>query len=267
MVGGHRRDAAPVVDAGLEQPVEGGRVEVGRRLDAHRRREKQARERDRPELILERRLRRRRHRGAGLGAEILDDDLLQVIVFGVQRAQRQQSLDALAPGLADADQDAAGEGDRELAGRADGREPNLGALVGTAMMRAAALAQSLRGRLEHQPGRYRDRAQALEIGPAHDARIDVRQQAGGLLDPPRDLGEVVDGGGVAERRQRLAGDPVALLRLVAEREQRLVAAGLSAGLGDRDRLARPTGRARSAHGVPGRRCSSGRHRGRAGSAG
>ena len=47
------------------------------------------------------------HAGVGLGAEILDDDFLDVAVALVQVAQRQQRLDALAPGLADADQDAA----------------------------------------------------------------------------------------------------------------------------------------------------------------
>ena len=44
---------------------------------------------------------------AGLGAEVLDDDLLQVPVARMQRAQREERLDALAPRLADADQDAA----------------------------------------------------------------------------------------------------------------------------------------------------------------
>ncbi len=47
-----------------------------------------------------------RHPGARLGPEVLDDDFLDMPVAVVQIAQRQQRLDALAPGLADADQDA-----------------------------------------------------------------------------------------------------------------------------------------------------------------
>ena len=46
------------------------------------------------------------HAGPGLGPEVLDDDFLDMAVAVVQIAQRQQRLDALAPGLADADQDA-----------------------------------------------------------------------------------------------------------------------------------------------------------------
>ena len=45
-------------------------------------------------------------RVSGLGAEILHDDFLDVAVRAVQIAQCQQRLDALAPRLADADQDA-----------------------------------------------------------------------------------------------------------------------------------------------------------------
>ena len=47
-----------------------------------------------------------RHPGPGLGAKILDDDFLDVPVCFVQLAQPQQSLEALTPRLADADQDA-----------------------------------------------------------------------------------------------------------------------------------------------------------------
>ena len=171
-----------------------------------------------------------------LGAKILDDDLLEMIVARVQRAQREQGFDALAPRLPDPDQDAAGERYAELTGHADGLQPHLRELVRAAMVGSAARAQALRHRLQHQPGGHGDRAQSLQVGAAHHARIDVGQQSGRLVHPLRDLGEIRDGRVVTERRQRLARDPVAALRLVAEREQRFVAAGPGAGLGDGDGL-------------------------------
>ena len=75
------------------------------------------------------------HLRAGLGAEVLDDHLLQVTVALVQLAQREQRLDALAPRLADADQDAARVRDREPPGAVDRVEAHLGQLVGRAEVR------------------------------------------------------------------------------------------------------------------------------------
>ena len=69
------------------------------------------------------------HRGAGLGQEVLDDDLLHVPVPGVARRDRLERLDPVDLVLADADQDAGGEGDRELARRLEGGQPTLGRLV------------------------------------------------------------------------------------------------------------------------------------------
>ena len=60
--------------------------------------EQDARDRDRPEMLVERRLVALRHARAGLGAEVLDDDFLQMAVALVQVAQRQQRLDALRAG-------------------------------------------------------------------------------------------------------------------------------------------------------------------------
>ena len=75
----------------------------------------------------------------------------------------------------------------------------------------------------------------------------MRQQPGFAQHQPRHLGEIRQSRVVAEPRQRLARRGIAQFGLVAEREQRLVAAGRGAGAGDRqhllgveiDRLARP----------------------------
>ena len=116
VVGRDRRDAAPVVDAGLDQAAVARLLQVGRRLDRQRVAEDQARDGDGPQQLVERRLGRIGHARVGLGLEVLDDDFLQMAVRAMQVAQRQQRLDPLLARLADADQDARGERHLRLAG-------------------------------------------------------------------------------------------------------------------------------------------------------
>ena len=73
------RDAAPVVDAcphGQFQLVAAAKVR--RRLDRHLRSERQAGDRDRPEVFAQRWFRCIGHRRTGLGTEVLNDDFLDV---------------------------------------------------------------------------------------------------------------------------------------------------------------------------------------------
>ncbi len=77
-----------------------------------------------------------------------------------------------------------------------------------------------------------------ELLLAHHPGIEVRQQAGLLQHQPRHGGEIGERRRVAERGQFLARLPVAQLRLVAEREQGLVAAGPRAGARDGEHLVR-----------------------------
>jgi hypothetical protein len=130
VVGGDRRDPAPVVDARLEQPRVVRVAEVGRRLDVHLRAHHHPRGGDRGEELVERGLAMAVHRGARLGTEVLDDDLLDVPVAPVHVADGEQRLRALLLGLADADQDAGGEGDAEASRVLDGPQPHRGRLVG-----------------------------------------------------------------------------------------------------------------------------------------
>ena len=182
------------------------------------------------------RLRCVRHAGVRLGTEILDDDLLDVPIALVQIAQRQQCFDALASRLADPDQDAGGERDFGLAGCRDGGEPHGRHLVGRAEMGTALLRQTLRGGLQHDPLRHRDPAQTLHVVEAHDAGIEVGQEPGLLEHQLRHGGEIIERRGMAELVQRLARGAVAQLRLVAEREQRLAAAGARTGLRNRQHV-------------------------------
>ena len=198
VVGRDRRDAAPVVDAGREQAVERVGIEVRRRLDAHlRRRTRGARarsSRDGPRATAPA---RRAIAVPGLARKFWTMISCRWPCSRVQRAQREQRLDALAPGLADADQDAAGERHAQLAGRADRLEPHRGTLVRAAVVRPAALAQPLRGRLQHQPGRDRDRAQRARDRPGViTPGLTCGSSPVASLHPLRDLGEIVDRGRV-----------------------------------------------------------------------
>ena len=178
MVGRHRRDAAPVVQAGADQArIDAGR-QVGRRLDVHVGPEDQPRLGDGPEKVVEVGLVGIGALGVGLGAEILDDDFLDVAVRFVQVADRLQRLDALLARLADADQDAGGERHLQLAGQPDRLQPHRRMLVGRAEMHAALLAQPLAGRFQHDALAGGDLAQRRDLLARHDAGIGVRQQAG-----------------------------------------------------------------------------------------
>ncbi len=77
------------------------------------------------------------HAGSRLGAEVLDDDFLDVTEFPVERPQRQQGLDSLGPRFADADQDSRSERYAQLAGGANGGEARGRQLVGRTVVRAA----------------------------------------------------------------------------------------------------------------------------------
>ena len=82
------------------------------------------------EVLVEARLRVPRHPCARLGAEVLDDHLLQVAVTLVHRTERLQRLDPLGARLADPDQDPARERDPQLAGERDRLQPARRHLVG-----------------------------------------------------------------------------------------------------------------------------------------
>ena len=88
-------------ESGVDEAGQHPGAQVRRRLDARARPQDEPRDRDGPQVVLERRLRRRRHRRARLRPEVLHDHLLDVPVPILQIADGEQRLDALAPGLAD----------------------------------------------------------------------------------------------------------------------------------------------------------------------
>jgi hypothetical protein len=139
VVGRHRRHAAPIVDAGADQLRQPFGPQVGRRLNVHCRPENDAGYGDGPQVIVQRRLRRVSHARTGLGAEVLDDDFLNVTVAFVDVADRQQGLDAFQPRLADADQEPGGERHTGTPRGFDGGEAHGGRLVRRPEVRAAAV--------------------------------------------------------------------------------------------------------------------------------
>ena len=114
MVRGDRRNAAPVVDARVEQATEVV-AQVRRRLQVDVGRQDHARQCDRVEVLVLGTRRGAVHRGAPLGKEVLDDDLLHVSVPRVRSRDLVECRDAVMPVLADADEDARREGDAQLA--------------------------------------------------------------------------------------------------------------------------------------------------------
>ena len=200
------------------------------------RRQQEARDGDRPEVVVERRLVRVRHLRVGLRAEVLDDHLLQVPVLEMQVAQRDQRLDALAPGLADPDQDAAGVRDAQPPGPCDRVDADGGILVGRAEVGATARRQAIRRRLEHDPLRGADLAERRELVVVEHAGVRVRQQPGLAQHRSSDVGEVGGGRREPECGELVPRGAIAQLRLVAEREEGLAAPGLGSLARDRERL-------------------------------
>ena len=153
-----------------------------------------------------------------------------------ERAQGEERVEPLLARLADADQDAAGERDRQLAREPHRLETARRHLVGRRPVRAAARGEPVGGRLEHEPHRRRDGPERRELLARHDPRVEVRQEPGLVEHEARAAGEVLERRLAAKRGELLAGDAVARLGPVAEREERLAAARRGTRSRDREHL-------------------------------
>ena len=151
-----------------------------------------------------------------MGHEVLQDHLLQMAVLGVHLGQRLERGHALVLALADAHEDAAGEGDAQLTGRSDGLEAPGRVLGGRALVHDEVRVDAL----EHQPLRGRDLAQAGQVVAGEHAEVRVRQQAAlqrPLARPRHVGGEVL----VAPGLQALADLGVDLGVLAGQHQQLL----------------------------------------------
>ncbi len=149
---------------------------------------------------------------------------------------REQRVEPLLGRLAEADEDAGRERDAGAAGGFERGEAAGRGLVGRAVVRAAGLVEPVGERLQHHPLRRADGPEPLELGLAECPGVGVGEQSGLLEHRPARRLEVVDRRRVAVGGEPLRGDRVAVLRPLAEGEQRLVAPERGAGPGDRQHL-------------------------------
>ncbi len=172
VIGRHRRHATPVVDARVEQQPEVV-AQVGRRLHMNVGRQQHTRQRDGIEILVRRERRRVVHRGAFLREEVLHDDLLHMSVPRVRLRDRDERFSAVAPVLADADEDPCRERDGRRPGGFERRESPVGGLVGRTSMAVEVVAE----RLDHHPLAGADRPQLRELVGEQRARVGMGQQA------------------------------------------------------------------------------------------
>ena len=142
----------------------------------HVRRQDQPSGGDRPEQVQQIGLVGGGELGIGLGAEVLHDHFLDVTMFGVEVADRQQRVQPLLAGFADADQDAGGERHGQFAGQAQCFKAHRRVFVGRAVVDAAGPAEGFAGGFEHDPLAGRDFAQGGDLLAGHDTGIDVREE-------------------------------------------------------------------------------------------
>ena len=227
VIGGDRRDAAPVGDARRQQVAEVV-GQVGRRLDGHVVGQDQPGERDRLQVgVVGARL-RAPHGGAALGQEVLDDHLLHVAVTVMRFGDGNECVNPVGAGFADTDEDAGGERDRQLASPVQGGQTPGRHLVGRAPMGIEVVAQAL----DHHALRGRHPAQGLELLGKQRPGVGVGQQARLVQHGLGGLDDVVHGRLVAVVVQPASRRRVAQLGAFAQREQGLVTPGLGPGGGD-----------------------------------
>ena len=173
------RDAAPVVDAGVEQAREVVVGEVRRRLHGDVAGQQRA-ARPRSSRGGRRALGSgvRGHPRPRLGAEVLDDHLLQVAVPLVQRRAARSSASSRSARVSPIPiRIPLVNGIRSSPASSIVSSRRAGSLSGEAQCGPPFADEPLGDRLEHDPHRGRDRAQRAELVPAHHARVQVRQQA------------------------------------------------------------------------------------------
>ena len=103
-------------------------------------------------------------------------------------------------------------------------------------MGTAALGETPRRRLEHEPHRCADAPQFQDVFGTHDARVQVRQQPGFVEHRFGRTREVLERRLATERGELVTGGAVPQLRLVAQREQCLAATGRGPGAGNGEDL-------------------------------
>ncbi len=232
VIGREGRDTAPVVQPRRDEVLVAVGGEVRRRLDVDVAAEEEAGHGHRANQVERARLGPSAHRDRRLRPEVLDDDLLDVPVPIVGVANGQERGDALGVGLADADQDARGERDAELAGQGDGLEPAGRHLVGRAVVGGAGGEEAHRGALEHDAHAHVHLAESGEVALGHQPRVGVGQEPALGEHERAHRPQVSERGPVSHPAEEVAVLGEERLGLVAEGEERLLRPEALAGLGE-----------------------------------
>ena len=168
------------------------------------------------------------HRSAGLGQEVLDDDLLDVAVPSVAGGDGLEGGHPVGPGLPDAHQQSGGEGDAGRSGELEGGQPS-----GRDLVRGPAVGEQIRvHRLDHHPLAGRDRAEAEQIGEIESSGVGVGEQPGLLDHGAARRGQVGHRGGIAVVVKPLPGGRIPVFGAFTQGEQGLVTTGVPPGPGD-----------------------------------
>ena len=227
-----RGNAAPVIDTCADKLAKLSRLQIWRSLHHHLGWQDQPCGGDRPQVFIEAKIGRIGHQRIRLGAEILDDHFLDMAIAGVQVANGQQGFHPLQPGFSDTDQQPGGERHFRFARIANGAQADLGILVRRSIVRHPPGTQPVRRAFQHQSHGCRNRAQAIVIDRLHDARIQVRQQAGLFQHQRRYMRQVIQRAGETAFLQPLPGCGISRLRLITQSEQCLPATALLARTGN-----------------------------------
>ena len=165
-----------------------------------------------------------RHRGAGLGHEVLDDDLLDVSELVVRLGDRRERVQTVLARFTNAHEQARRKGDLELSGKAHRVQPTLGVLV-----RRQTVRFDVGEGLEHHALGGAHGAQLFEFVPVERSRVGVVEKPRTFEYHLRRVRDVVNGRLIAARGEPTGCFVVAKLRSFAQREERLGASGGLAG--------------------------------------
>jgi hypothetical protein len=227
MVGGHWRNAAPIVNAGIDQGTEivG---QVRRRLQVHIGRQDQPGCCERPQVVVARARPHALHCGTQLREEVLHNHFLHVAVAAMAVGNCFEAGKLIGARVTDPDEDAGGERNLQFA-----RSLKSGKAARRHLVRRATVCFEVGvDRFDHHPLARAERSQLFKFGFGQRSAVGVREEAGFGEDQLRHLSDVVHGGVVTAFAKPVAGDFVAVFRPLPQRKQRFVTALPSALLGD-----------------------------------
>ena len=195
------------------------RRQVGRRLNIHFTTEDEARQGNGLEHFMVRRLWMITHWDIRLGAEILDDNFLDMAVAAMKIANSQKGVDSFLPCFADANQNARRKWNAEFPGLFHRAQAHGWFFIRRIVMGTTGEHEPLADIFQHQPHAYIDLSQPPQVSLSHHAGIGVRQKFGFFQDGLASFMKVIERAPMAPLRQKALHFGVNRFRLIAEAEQ------------------------------------------------